>query len=57
MSQAAEIRQGIERVLRGQFDIEHSALQMECRECGTNDLFCSLAPASGEKDDNPHHEH
>jgi cobalt-zinc-cadmium efflux system protein len=57
MSQAAEIRQEIERVLRGQFDIEHSALQMECRECGANDLFCSLAPASSEKDDNPHHEH
>ena len=45
MSQATEIRQEVEEVLRRQFDIEHSALQMECQECGTNDLFCSLTPA------------
>ncbi len=44
LSQAAEIRGEIERVLRRQFDIEHSALQMECQECSPNDLFCSLTP-------------
>lgn len=55
MSQAAEIRQKIERVLRGQFDIEHSALQIECQECGSNDLFCSLTPAHPEDDHQEHH--
>jgi len=44
MSQATEIRKEVEKVLRRQFDIGHSALQMECQECGTNDLFCSLTP-------------
>lgn len=44
LSQAAEIRQEVERVLRQEFDIEHSTLQMECRECGNNELFCSLHP-------------
>ena len=51
MSQAAEIRIEIEKVLRRQFDIEHSALQMECQECGTNDLFCSLTPVLPEDED------
>jgi cobalt-zinc-cadmium efflux system protein len=50
MSQADEIRRQIEDVLRSRFDIEHSALQMECRECSCNDLFCSLSPAAGPED-------
>jgi cobalt-zinc-cadmium efflux system protein len=54
MSQAAEIREEIEKVLRGQFDIEHSALQMECRECDTNDLFCSLTPAPPDEEHESH---
>lgn len=48
LSQATEIRKQVEEVLQRQFDIEHSALQMECQECGTNDLFCSLIPAPHE---------
>ncbi|MFQ6122013.1 MAG: cation diffusion facilitator family transporter [Dehalococcoidales bacterium] len=51
MSQAADIRKEIEKVLRRQFDIEHSALQMECQECGANDIFCSLTFGSGEEED------
>ncbi len=54
MSQAAEIRTEIEKVLRRQFDIEHSALQMECRECDTNDLFCSLTPAPPDEEHESH---
>jgi cobalt-zinc-cadmium efflux system protein len=41
-SQAAGIRQKIEEVLRQQFYIEHTALQMECQQCSSNDLFCKL---------------
>ena len=41
-SQAAGIRQKIEEVLRQQFNIEHTALQMECQQCSSNDLFCKL---------------
>lgn len=44
LSRAGEIRRELEKVLRSQFDIEHSTLQFECRECGANDLFCSLHP-------------
>ena len=41
-SQAAGIRQKIEDVLRQKFHIEHTALQMECQLCGSDDIFCSL---------------
>lgn len=41
-SQAADIRQKIEAVLRQQFHIEHTALQMECQQCSSNDIFCTL---------------
>ena len=41
-SQAAGIRQKIEEVLRQQFNIEHTALQMECQQCSSKDLFCKL---------------
>jgi len=56
MSQAAEIRQRVEKVLRRRFDIAHSALQMECRECAANDLFCSLTPVSPEEGHEEHHD-
>ena len=56
MSQAAEIRQQVEKILRQRFDIEHSALQMECHECGTNDLFCSLTPVLRDEDHEKNHE-
>ena len=54
MSQAAQIRQEVEEVLRQEFDIEHSALQMECQECSLNDLFCSLTPAPREDEHESH---
>jgi cobalt-zinc-cadmium efflux system protein len=42
VSQSETTRQEIEEVLRGQFDIKHSTLQMECQQCGANDIFCQL---------------
>ena len=48
LSQATDIRRKIEEVLRRQFSIGHSALQMECQECSANDLFCSLSPVEHE---------
>ena len=50
LSQATDIRNEIEKVLRRQFDIEHSALQMECQECSANDIFCSLTPKLDERE-------
>jgi cobalt-zinc-cadmium efflux system protein len=41
-SQAAVIRSEVERVLREQFHIEHTTLQMECYRCDSTDLFCNL---------------
>lgn len=42
ISQAADIRQKIEDVLQQQFHIRHTALQMECEQCGCGDVFCRL---------------
>ncbi len=41
-SQATGIRQKIEDVLRQQFHIGHTALQMECQQCDSNDILCRL---------------
>jgi len=41
-SQAAEIRERIEEVVRAQYRISHTTLQMECDTCNTNDTFCNL---------------
>jgi cobalt-zinc-cadmium efflux system protein len=41
-SQAANIRAQIEKVVREQYHIEHTTLQMECQKCGSNELFCDL---------------
>jgi len=46
-SQASDIRKKIEDVLKNDFDIEHSTLQMECDDCCTSDLFCNLATKAG----------
>ncbi len=51
VSEAAEIRREVEDVLRARFDIEHSALQFECQDCGCNDLFCQLRPSHIEHHD------
>lgn len=63
LSEASGIREEVERVLRRQFDIEHSAIQLECEECMPNELYCSLHPGlCGESEDKEHehvhdHEH
>jgi cobalt-zinc-cadmium efflux system protein len=41
-SQAAVIRTEIEKVVRDQYHIEHTTLQMECRRCKADELFCNL---------------
>ena len=56
ISQAASIRQKIEDVLRQQFDIEHTALQMECQQCGCDDVFCKLTFESETKEANRPHQ-
>ncbi len=48
ISQAAVIRQEMEDVLRQRFDIKHSALQMECQDCGYDGIFCKLTFESSE---------
>lgn len=50
-SQAADIRQKIEDVLKEQFHIEHSSIQMECDECNANDIFCKLTLGPSHKED------
>jgi|WetSurMetagenome_2_1015567.scaffolds.fasta_scaffold88346_1 cobalt-zinc-cadmium efflux system protein len=41
-SAAAEIRSQIERVVKEQYHVEHTTLQMECQKCDSNALFCNL---------------
>jgi cobalt-zinc-cadmium efflux system protein len=41
-SQAADIRVKVEQVIREQYHISHTTLQMECQKCSTNELFCQL---------------
>ncbi|MFC1942364.1 cation diffusion facilitator family transporter [Chloroflexota bacterium] len=42
ISQTGNIRKRIEEVLRQNFNIQHSVLQMECHECDNNDILCKL---------------
>lgn len=49
-SQAAGIREKIEDVLRRQFRIKHTTLQMECQLCSPNDVFCNLTFESGDEE-------
>ena len=49
-SQAASIRDKIEDMVRKQFHIKHTTLQMECQQCSPNDIFCSLTPEPSEKE-------
>ena len=41
-SRAASIREKIEDVLRRKFHIRHTTLQMECQQCSSNDILCTL---------------
>jgi cobalt-zinc-cadmium efflux system protein len=42
LSQATVIRAEIEKVVREQYRVEHTTLQMECRSCDCQDTFCKL---------------
>jgi cobalt-zinc-cadmium efflux system protein len=42
LSQAAVIRAEIEKVVKEQYHVEHTTLQMECSGCDANQLFCQL---------------
>lgn len=48
-SQAAEIRERIESMVRQQFSIRHTTLQMECEKCEGNEIFCNLTLGSGDE--------
>lgn len=50
-SEAASIREKIKKVLGRQYSIEHATLQMECEQCGADDIFCKLTVSreEGEK--------
>lgn len=54
MSEAAAIRENIQRVLMQQFEIHHVTLQMECEQCGVDDVFCSLKFAPRHADGDHH---
>ncbi len=51
-SEAASIREKIKEVLGRQYSIEHATLQMECEQCGADDIFCKLT-VGGEEEKPP----
>jgi cobalt-zinc-cadmium efflux system protein len=51
-SEAASIREKIKEVLGRQYSIEHATLQMECEQCGADDIFCKLT-VGGEEGEKP----
>jgi cobalt-zinc-cadmium efflux system protein len=42
VSQSDMVRQDIEATLKQEFDIDHCTLQMECQQCGANELLCQM---------------
>jgi cobalt-zinc-cadmium efflux system protein len=59
ISQAADIRSNVEKVVREQFHVEHTTLQMECQKCDSHALFCNLnktCPPDEEKNTSDKHE-
>jgi len=51
-SKAANIREQIKELMQQQFNITHTTLQMECQQCDSNDVFCTLTFGSSEQDNN-----
>ena len=49
LSEAAEVRTRIERLLRQRFGIHHTALQLECDQCGETDLLGNPHPGSADR--------
>jgi cobalt-zinc-cadmium efflux system protein len=41
-SQAEEIRTKVEDIVREQYHVGHTTLQMECNSCNSKDVFCDL---------------
>lgn len=52
-SEAASIREKIKKVLGRQYSIEHATLQMECEQCGADDIFCKLTVGEEEGEKPP----
>jgi cobalt-zinc-cadmium efflux system protein len=50
-TQTASIRQKIEDVLQERFQIKHTTLQMECQQCDSNDILCTLTYGQSDKVD------
>jgi cobalt-zinc-cadmium efflux system protein len=50
-SQTRIIRDQIEDILRKQFHIKHTTIQMECPQCSPDDIFCTLDSKSNDEDE------
>jgi cobalt-zinc-cadmium efflux system protein len=57
-SAASDIRAKIEQVVREQYHVTHTTLQMECDKCTANDLFCDMDGGGNEEHrNNTNHNH
>lgn len=48
VSEAEVVRKKIEDLVRDKFGIGHTTVQIECGQCGNDDLFCKLEPEGHE---------
>jgi cobalt-zinc-cadmium efflux system protein len=55
LSQAALIRAEIEKIVRDQYHVEHTTLQMECRSCDSNETFCQMNNICSPDEKGGHH--
>ena len=49
LSETVAVRRGIEELLREEFSVNHVALQLECENCGEEDLIRKGGPSSGDR--------
>ena len=52
-SEAAQVRQQIEDILKQRYAINHTTLQMECEECRKGDVYCKLTLGPEKRDKPP----
>jgi cobalt-zinc-cadmium efflux system protein len=54
ISKSTELRSRIETIAREQFHIEHITLQMECENCDSKEIFCTLNGIEHDGDEHSH---
>lgn len=57
ISAGAVIQREVNGILKNQYKITHTTLQLECMGCEPDTLFCDMKEAQEAKEDESHHDH